>query len=242
MKRFGLINLVLLALIALAAWRTVDVWRRRPPEREVATDATAKAGIDPLPAPPRKPPIAQTVGVIADKDLFDASRKAPETSAPVPVTTPGPPPTLKLSGVILVGDQREALLLDATQGNRQLRMREGEEVSGYKVGRIQAEQISLLGSGGEEIVLLLEIEKGKVAKKGFGPGGKPAAQAQPGKPGGPLQPKGPAPGAPQPAEAEQMQKRPPGGIVAGAQTGDARQRAEAARERLKRLRAEAAAQ
>jgi hypothetical protein len=187
--------------------------------------------------------LPQLVSVIADKDLFDQSRKAPEQAAPAPVATPAPPPpTLKLAGVIFVGAEREALLIDTAQANKQIRMRVGEELSGYKVGRIENEQIALVGPGGEETVLQLLIEKtkgGAAVNRGFGPGGKPTAPAA--GPAGALRPPGgPPPGAPQMAAPAPVGGRPPGAIAPADPSADARQRAESARERLKRLRAEAA--
>ncbi|HZR83317.1 MAG TPA: hypothetical protein VFD92_19640 [Candidatus Binatia bacterium] len=240
MKRFGILNIVLVALIALAAWRTIGVWRRDVPDRPPAPDSGPRPATD-LPPAPRTPPIPQLVSVIADKDLFDQSRKAAEEAAPAPVATPAPPPpTLKLAGVIVVGTEREALLIDTAQANKQFHMREGEEISGYKVGRIGTEQISLIGPGGEETTVQMIIDKA-AAKKGFGPGGKPSAAAAAPGGGGPLRPQGPPPGAPQPM-APAQQRAAAGAIAPADPSLDARQRAESARERLKRLRAEAARQ
>jgi hypothetical protein len=232
MKRFGLINAVLLLLILLAAWRTAEVWRRGAPEVPPAADPGKPVG-DGLSPPARKPQLPQMVSVIADKDLFDASRKAPEAAAPAPAATPvPPPPTLKLSGVVVVGSQREAVLLDMAQNNKQTRLREGEEISGYKVGKIEPEQISLVGGGGEEIILALQIDKTKAGqKKGFGPAGKPVAPPTPARVAG----QQPAPVPP----------RPPGGFAPApenAASAEVRKRADSARERLKRLRAEAGQQ
>ena len=240
MKRLGILNVILLALIGLAAWRTVGVWRRTPPERPVAEDPPRPAS-DGLPPVVRTPPLPQIVSVIAEKDLFDQSRKAVEASAPAPVATPAPPPpTLKLAGVIFVGSQREALLVDTAQANKQIRMRIGEELSGYKLGRIESEEIALVGPGGEETVLQMLIDKAKAPNKGFGPAGRPVPTTPgQGVAGGALRPPGgPPPGAPQPGVAAGA--RPPGGITPSDPSQDARQRAESARERLKRLRAEAA--
>jgi hypothetical protein len=234
MKRFGLINAVLLLLILLAAWRTEEVWRRGAPDASPSADPAGKPVGDGLPPPARKPQLPQMVSVIADKDLFDASRKAPEAAAPAPAATPvPPPPTLKLSGVVVVGSQREAVLLDMAQNNKQTRLREGEEISGYKVGKIEPEQISLVGGGGEEIILALQIDKTKAGqKKGFGPAGKPAPPPPPGARVAGQQPP-PAP------------PRPPGGFAPApenAASAEVRKRADSARERLKRLRSEAGQQ
>src|SRR5262249_33200086 len=140
----------------------------------------------------RRPALPQVVALIAEKDLFDVSRKAPEAVAPTAEKTPAPPPTLKLAGVLVVGDEREAVLTDTAQNNKQIRMRVGEDISGYRVSKIATDEVSMVSSSGEEVTLPLEIDKTKAsAKKGFGPGGKPAPKpVQPGQ-----QPKpGQAPG------------------------------------------------
>ena len=238
MKRFGIVNLLLLALFGLAVSRTVGVWRRGVPEHELppADPAGRTApGEGMLAPPPRRPPANQVISSIAEHDLFDQSRKEGQpqvAEAPPPIPTPAPPPpTLKLAGVVVVGRQREALLVDSAQGNKHLRMRIGEDLMGYRVARIESERVALVGPGGEETVLELEVGKGKKGPA-FGPGGKP----QP---------------APKPVPGAAVASVPPGTSpppVAGspAATGDpasdARARAESARERLRRLRAEAAHQ
>lgn len=240
MRRFGVLNLLLVALIALAAWRTVEVWRRSPPERELPpVDPASRLipGEGLLGPPVRRPPGQQVVATIAEHDLFDQSRREAGNSAeaPEPVATPvPPPPTLKLAGVIVVGRVKEALLVDSAQGNRKLRMREGEDLQGYKVARIEEEQIALVGPGGDETVLRLEMEKGG-KKAAFGPGGKPVAATPAATQAGTR----PAPGA---AQAAAEPPRPPGGVAPADPTADARARAESARERLRRLRQEAARQ
>jgi len=230
-KRFRILNVILIALIALAAWRTVDVWRRTPPQIPDRTDAPG-APADSNAAPPRRPALPQLVSAITDKDLFDVSRQAPSAaSGPAPEQTPQPPPTLKLSGVIFVGPVREAVFIDINQNNKQIRMREGEEINGYKVAKITTQQVSLVSGTGDEVKLDLLIETGK------GPGGKAAG------PGGMVTPQ-PRAGR-QPAPGQVAGANAPGGFgppgSAGAmQRNDARDRAQRARDRLKRLRDEAA--
>lgn len=234
MKRFRILNVLLLALILLAAWRTVGVWRRQAP----VGGASAEAGrlVEGVPAPGRKPSIPQMVNAIAQQDLFDASRKEGQAEeAPTPQATPPPPPTLKLAGVVFVGLEPEAVLTDSAQGNKQIRLKVGEEISGYKVDRISTETIALVTGTGEEVVLPLLIDTTKRGRAAYGPGGRPApraanraaarssgqrAQAQ-------KQPGSFAPNQDAKTEAERRRE-------------DARRRAERARERLKRLRAEAA--
>ncbi|MBU6281461.1 hypothetical protein KGQ64_04395 [bacterium] len=233
MKRFGLLNLLLAVLIGLAAWRTVGVWRRPVPEHELppVDPASRNApGEGLLAPPPRRPPAGQVITTIAEHDLFDQSRKEGQqvVEAPPPVPTPAPPPpTLKLAGVVLVGSIREALLVDTAQGNKHLRMRIGEDLMGYRVARIESERVALVGPGGEETLIELEVEKGKKAGSAFGPGGKPQPSPRPGAT--------PAPGAQAAAAAGQA-----GATPATDPATDAKARAESARERLRRLRAEAA--
>lgn len=247
MKRFRIVNILLIALIALAGWRTYEVWRRQAPAA-MATGDDAAGAVEPLPPPPRNPPVTQIVTVIAEKDLFDPSRQAggADSSAPMPEQTPAPPPTLKLAGVIVLDGQKEAVFADASQGNKQKRMRIGEEISGYRVQSIDEQNVSLVNGAGEEVRLTLLLEAGKVPPNAFGPGGRPtprpapvratartAAQRAAGAdPNQNAQAFGPKPYDPNAnATAAEDRER---------QREEARERAQRARERLKRLRAEAA--
>jgi hypothetical protein len=231
-KRFRVLNVILVALIALAIWRTVDVWRRTPPEIPDHADAPAAAP-DPAPAPARRPALPQLVTAITDKDLFDISRQAPSVApGPAPEQTPQPPPTLKLSGVIAVGEYREAVFIDTNQNNKQIRMREGEEISGYRITEIKPLQVSLVNGTGDNVTLDLVLDTSKAPP---GKAAGPAGVAPPPRPGV-------RPPAKQVAGANAPGGfGPPGGAAAGAmQRNDARDRAQRARDRLKRLRDEAA--
>jgi len=232
-KRFRVLNVILIALIALAAWRTVGVWRRTAPQIPDRADAPRQPS-DSLAAPSRRPALPQLVSSITDKDLFDASRQAPSAaSGPAPEQTPQPPPTLKLAGVIFIGPTREAVFIDINQNNKQIRMREGEEISGYKVSKIDVAQVSLVSGTGDEVKLDLLIDTAKApGGRSVGPGGlvTPAPRAGRQAPG----PQGQVAGANAPGGFG------PPGSAAAMQRNDARERAQRARERLKRLREEAA--
>lgn len=250
MKRFRVLNVLLLALIALAGWRTVDVWRRQAPAGDVGADSGR--AIDTLPPAARKPQVPRVVNAIAQQDLFDVSRKeGASDDTPTPEATPPPPPTLKLSGVLFVGLEPEAVLTDSAQGNKQIRLRVGEEISGYKVDRISTETIALVAGTGEEVVLPLLIDTTKRGKSSFGPGGRPTPKAQQAR-----NQRSSGQRAQRGQQAQKAQKastsvtaNQQGGSFAPNQDAqseaerrreDARRRAERARERLKRLRAEAA--
>jgi len=242
MKRFRIVNVLLVALILLAGWRTYEVWRRPIPV--VMATGERAAPLEPLPPPPRSPQLPQMIDGITQKDLFDPSRQAPGVvAAPAPEQTPAPPPTLKLAGVIVLDGSKEAVFVDASQGNKQTRMRIGEEISGYRVQKIEAENVSLVNSAGEEVNLALLLESPKNSAQTFGPGGRPQPRPSPVRAaaqtsGQTLTPAQQYPQAFGPraatGEAEQPQDE------RARQREEARERAQKARDRLKRLRAEAA--
>lgn len=224
MKRFGIVNILLVGLILLASWRLVEVVRREPPAVPAESGGARGSAFD-VPNPARRPAIQPIVREIRVNDLFDVSRQPPEAGAgaPTPVHTPAPPPTLKLSGVIFVGDFREAVVIDEAQGRKQLRLREGEEISGYEVTSIERERVALRSGHGEEVQLQLLVD---TSRRGVrqGPGG--AATPKP-----TVRTRRPDEDKVRSADAQSdIEKR----------RADARKRAQRARERLKRLREEAA--
>ncbi len=228
MQRFRILNVLLVALILLASWRTFDVWRRQAPPGEAGQGGREPQG---LPAPPRSQAVPQLVDSIAKQDLFDVSRREGEAeeNVPTPQASPPPPPTLKLAGVLFIGMDPEAVVIDSAQGNKQIRLRVGEEISGYEVKRISIDHVALGSSAGEEVVVPLIINAAGKPAASLGPGGvetpkKAAARRPPAQKG-----RGKAVEAGGDAKTEAQRRRE-----------DARRRAERARERLKRLRAEAA--
>lgn len=231
MKRFRILNIILIALIGLAIWRTVDVWQRTPPQIADHEDTPAVQPADPAAQPARRPALPQLVTTITGKDLFDVTREAPSAaSGPAPEQTPQPPPTLKLAGVVFVGPHHEAVFIDISQNNKQIRMREGEEISGYKVAKIETQTVSLVSGSGDEVKLDLLLDTAKAPGKVAGPGGMATPQ--------------PRAGRAQPGQVAGAANGPggfgPPGSAGAMQRNDARDRAQRARERLKRLREEAA--
>ena len=226
MKRFGIVNILLVALILLAGWRLFDVLRLEAPAIP-ADPAGARSPAFDVPGPVRRPPVKRLVKGIRTNDLFDVSRQPPEvkTDEPEPEQTPAPPPTLKLSGVIFVGDFREAVVIDEAQGRKQLRLREGEEISGYEVVSIARDRVALRSGQGEEVQLQLLVDTSRRNVR-QGPGGA----ATP-RPKVKTRNKGADQDKVRSADAQSdIEKR----------RADARKRAQRARERLKRLREEAA--
>ncbi len=228
MKRFQILNVLLLLLLAFATWQTVQAVRRGAPVIAARESVERRSPLAPIPA--RRRPVAEIVAVISSKDLFDISRKPPVAGQTGDVLTDAPPaapPSLKLNGVVGVGDLREALVTDANQANKQLRVRLGEDVGGWRVTGIEAEEVSLEGGANERVVLRLEIDP--TARSGVALGLRGQAPPPPQRP---MQPGGVA--------GKQAVALNDATLAIEKRREEARQRAQRARERLKRLREEAA--
>jgi len=171
MRRVLILNLLLLAIVVVLVVQIVSLWWAHAPEAETVVSREAKAQKVEVPKVDRRPPPPNLAKQIADKDLFDQSRTAlQEGTATAVVTEPVRPLTLVLLGVSGGGPEREALVKDQTQPKPQW-IRQGEEVGGYKLGRIDPTSIVMVGPGGEEITLVINVEKAKV--------GQPAAMTGP---------------------------------------------------------------
>jgi hypothetical protein len=172
MRRVLILNLLLLAIVAVLVVRIVSLWWGGEPEVEAVAPHEAKAQKLDVPKVDRRPPPPNLASQIADKDLFDQSRTAaePVTAAAAVTTEPVRPLTLVLLGVSGGGPEREALVKDQTQP-KPLWIRQGEDVGGYKLGRIDPTSIVMVGPGGEEITLVINVEKAKA--------GQPAALTGP---------------------------------------------------------------
>lgn len=219
MRRVLILNLLLLAILAVLVVQIVSLWWAGEPEAEVAAPREAKAQKLDLPKVDRRPAAPNLATHIADKDLFDQSRTSlsPGQAASSVSTEPVRPLTLVLLGVSGSGPEREALVKDQTAPKPQW-LRQGEEVGGYKLGRIDPTSIVMVGPGGEETTLVINVEKAK--------GGQPAALTGPAG----IQPT-PAPGG-----VANPTRTPRGGVMS---PGVARTPAADIKEKIERLRQEA---
>jgi hypothetical protein len=219
MRRVLILNLLLLAIVAVLVVQIVALWWFNEPEADPVAPREVKAQKLDLPKVDRRAPPANLATQIADKDLFDASRQAEKTgtsSAPVS-TEPARPLTLVLLGVSGGGPEREAHVRDQTQPKPQW-IRQGEMIGDYKLGRIDPISIVMVGPQGEEVTLFINVEKAKA--------GVPAAATGPAG----IQPT-PTPGAPGPVAT-----RTPRGVMS---PGVARTPAADIKEKIERLRQEA---
>jgi hypothetical protein len=220
MRRVLILNLLLLAIVAVLVFQIVSLWWLKEPETEVAAPREAKAQKLDLPKVDRRPPPPNLATQIADKDLFDASRQAEKagTTTGAPISTePAKPLTLVLLGVSGGGAEREALVRDQTAPKPQW-IRQGEMVGDYKLGRIDPISIVMVGPQGEEVTLFINVEKAKA--------GAPVAAMGPAG----IQPT-PTPGVP-----GAVPTRTPRGVMS---PGVARTPAADIKEKIERLRQEA---
>ncbi len=215
MRRVLILNLLLLGIVGLLAIQIVLLWWGNETPLESVAPREAKAQKVDIPKVDRRPPPANLATLIADKDLFDQSRTGaqPGQMASAP-TEPVRPLTLVLLGVSGGSPEREALVKDQAAPKPEW-IRVGEDVGGYKLGRIDPTSIVMVGPAGEEITLFINVEKAKA--------GAPAAHMGPAG----IQPT-PTPGA--------VASRTPRG---GGSPGVARTPAADIKEKIERLRQEA---
>jgi hypothetical protein len=174
MRRWAIINTLLGVIVALLTLEIVRTWARELPTFELTPHAAApeeaapkrekgkrgqgdKAGgrADQTPA--------ALVAVIAEKELFDPSRRPPtvEEVKVEAVKETGPPPGVTIVGVRIFGKDREVFLTDQSQGNVQRRLRIGDQVVGYTIKAIEPTGVTLSSPSGDPVTMALVVEKGK---------------------------------------------------------------------------------
>ena len=93
----------------------------------------------------------QQYGETAARPLFSPTRRPPVAVE----ATPAPPPkpvSLRLDGLIVTRDRKEAMITESGEGKR-LRLREGDTVAGWTVRRIERDKV-LLTSPDSEMTLI----------------------------------------------------------------------------------------
>src|SRR5262245_23279181 len=192
MRRWAIVNVLLGLVVALLAGQIAITWGAAM--RPVAVAPRAPAA----PAPPGptdhekvrrgdkggqhtpQTPDAM-VASVADKDLFDPSRRAPSEEAAAVAAVPrqtDPPPGVTLVGVRIIGHDREAFMSDAGQGAAdQRRLRLGDEIAGYTVKAIDVDGVTLSSPSGDLVTMALTLEKGKAATPGRPVAARPGVAA-----------------------------------------------------------------
>jgi hypothetical protein len=173
MRRWAIINTLLGVIVALLTLEIVRTWARAlptfevPPSTAPPDDAApkrekGKRGGDKAGARADQGPTA-LVAVIAEKELFDPSRRPPsiEEAKVEVIKETGPPPGVTIVGVRIFGKDREVFLTDQSQGNVQRRLRIGDQVVGYTIKAIEPTGVTLSSPSGDPVTMALVVEKGK---------------------------------------------------------------------------------
>lgn len=110
----------------------------------------------------------QFARVITEKNLFSPDRKT-ETEEPVEIEekpTVPPPSHLKLVGVFLRDDKKEAFFQDASQGGKVVRVAAGDMLDSYHLARLTRSEATLtMGKGGQEVSMRIDVQKSQEAAK-----------------------------------------------------------------------------
>jgi len=176
MRRWAIVNTLLGIIVALVGFEIVRTWARGLPA--AAPGESASAAPPPAPEPHEKgkrgrgdkagtlaqQTPAMLVSAIAEKDLFDPSRRPPSveetTAAVVPVTKP--PDNVSVVGVRILGKDREAFVSDGTQGQPVTRrLRTGDQIAGFTVKAIERTALTLTSPSGDVVSMPLTLDKGK---------------------------------------------------------------------------------
>jgi hypothetical protein len=166
------ISVVLVLLIALVGWRVYETWSATRTDAEPEGRTKGADNLD-LPSTARTPPPPRLAAAIAERDLFDESRKAP--TAEVKTAEPVPPPNVELVGVFIMGPEPEALINDTGPNGGLRHVFKGDDVGGYTVSAISATEVVLTSPQGEEVPLTLEIVKSAAPPPAGGTAGAAAA-------------------------------------------------------------------
>lgn len=181
MRRLLIVNVLLLAVVVGLVVQIVALWWRGEAEVESIVPRDAKAARSEVPPAVRRPPPPDLPLRIAEKDLFDPSRSAEKAAVSAAEASPVPPLNLVLLGVTVAGGGREALFRDQAQP-KPLWLREGEEFSGYKIRRIDPRSVLMVTPTGDEVTLMINVEK-KGAGAPTGPAGvQPTPHPAPSRP------------------------------------------------------------
>ncbi len=165
MKRLiRLLTVVQVALAVALAARIAAVSSIEPPQFYDLSPMPSKNVLPPSPAKRRPPAVA--VNAIVGGNLFETERgKHEEITVEAPEEPPMPPPaTVKLNGVLLLGPDPVAIMTDTAVGPNQRRVRRGDMLGDYEVGSITEGRVTLLGTGGQEFLVDLELNVGAVAR------------------------------------------------------------------------------
>lgn len=158
----GLMQAVALMLVVLAAilgWRIVSVVSIQPP---LFSQIPGQLRGEPLrPAPRGSSATGPVIKAILDGNLFETERGYREEIVEVETQVALPPPTnIVLNGVISISGEPVAIMNDSKVGNAQLSVGKGDMIGDYEVGEVTPNGVILLGAGGQQFSVGLQVRKG----------------------------------------------------------------------------------
>ena len=189
MRRWAIVNTLVVLFVILVGFEIARTWARGlSTERHVKADAnpggeTAAAVAGPHERGKRgrgdkggalaQQATTVLVTAIAEKDLFDPSRRPPSveesSTATAPVTKP--PDNVTVVGVRIFGKDREVFVSDGSAGAAVTRrLRVGDQIAGYTVKGIDPTAVTLVSPSGDVMTLPLTLDKGKAQPAGPRPG------------------------------------------------------------------------
>ena len=168
-KKYYLINLLLILIIAFLVNENYREWTSPPPAGKETAGSKQKTmvPVSSSPAGKKEMPNPAVFQSVSDKNIFSPDRKEfPVALAKPEITKPPVRPNLQLFGVAVGPELRTAMVNNPTRradrGEREtITVREGDRVGEYKVATITEDRITLESSGDSFDVLLYDPTKPK---------------------------------------------------------------------------------
>jgi Type II secretion system protein C len=153
-----LLDGVLLVVALFLGVRLYETWSARPPAAPPDPSPQAASDAPPTPPPaPARPPLT-AYGVVAERNLFSATRTEapPEPPRTAQAATPAAPPAPRprLHGVVLLPEGRGRAYLEDVQRRRVHAYSVGDLVGDARLEQIKADRV-VLRRGGESFEVLL---------------------------------------------------------------------------------------
>jgi len=182
MRRVLILNVILLAIVAVLVIQIVALWWGTDAAVEQAAPRKPKGQGAVVRNPVRPSAPRDLVANIAEKDLFDASRSAATGADAKPVAgdaTPLPPLAIELLGVRIIGGEREALVKEQA-APKAFWYRPGEQIGGHTVQRIDPRTIVVSSPDGAETSVSINVKYQRdTSVAALGPAGVQPSPPQP---------------------------------------------------------------
>jgi hypothetical protein len=168
-KKYYLINLLLILIIAFLVDENYKEWTSPPPAGKETAGSKQKTmlAMSSSPAGKKEMPAPAVFQSVSDKNIFSPDRKEfPVALAKPEIRKPPVRPNLQLFGVAVGPEFRSAMINNPTRradrGEREtITVREGDRVGEYKVATITEDRITLESSGDSFDLLLYDPAKQK---------------------------------------------------------------------------------